>query len=129
MKKCLVTTVAAGVVLYFGGFVIYGLLLMDYMANDASMEVPLMWAIPLAQLFAGAVVATVLSWRGADNFADGAKGAALVGLLINICYGLMIYGTLDLGTTMGQLAIDAVATVVLWGLAGGVVGVVRGRMG
>ena len=128
MKNCIASTLAGAVVLYFGGFLLYGLLLMDVLGTDFMKDPPVMWAIPLAQLFGGAVIATVLGWRGAADFADGAKGAALVGLLISLCYGLMMYASLNVGTTMSQIAIDAAATIVLWGLAGGVVGVVRGRM-
>ena len=127
MKTWILSTVAAGLVLYFGGFLIYGLLLMDVLANDAMKDPPVMWAIPAAQLLGGGVVATTLSWRDSADFMDGAKAAAAVALLISLCYGLMTYASLDIGTTFTQIGIDAVGTVVLWGLAGGVVGKVRGR--
>ena len=128
MTKCVATTAAAAFVLYFGGFVIYGLVLMDIMATDHMRDPPVMWAIPLAQLFGGAVIATVLSWRDASGFADGAKGAAFVGVPISLCYSLMGYAAMDIGLTFAHILVDAAGTAVLWGLAGGVVGFVRARM-
>ncbi len=126
-RQWFVSTLVGGVTLYLGGFVIYGLILMDMMATDHMKDPPVMWAIPVAQLFGGAVIATILSWRGAASFLNGAKAAGCVGVLISICYSLMGYAAMDVGHTMTHVVVDAVATAVLWGLAGGVVGAVRGR--
>lgn len=128
MKKCLLSTIVAGVSLYLLGFLIYGLLLMDIIANDAMKDPPVMWAIPVAQLIAGAVIAVILDWRGVSDFAGGFRGGAFVGVLLSVSYSIMIYASLDLGMTLGLGALDALAAGVMWGVAGGFVGVVHGRM-
>ncbi len=127
-KECLVTTITAGLVMYFGGFIIYGLLLMDVLATEHMKDPPVMWAIPLSSLLSGAVVATVLSWRSVNEVVEGVKTGAIMGALLSLSYGVMFYASLDLGTTAAQIGIDCVASTVLWGATGGAVGWVRGKI-
>ena len=132
-KKCIFSTLAAFVVMSVIGFVAYEYLLAGFMdanmgsAQGVQRDPVSMWQILFAQLMGAGLLATVLSWKGADTPADGFKGGACVGLLMSLFFGFMMLGTTNV-STMPLVLVDAVVSVVTMGVAGAVVGMVRGRV-
>lgn len=120
-QKCILATVAGGVTLFVLGFVIYGVLLADFFANDAMSEAPAYWAVAAGQLAGGALLALVLSWRAAGGPVEAFKAGAGVGLLFSLSMGLTMFGTTEGMYTVTTVVGDAVVSVVMYGIAGMVV--------
>ena len=120
-KKCILATLAGGVALFVLGFVFYGLLLADFFANDAMTEAPNYLALAGGQVAGGALLALVLSWRGAEGPGEAFKSGAGVGVLFSLSMGLTTFGTTDGINTMTMVVGDAVVMLVMYGIGGMVV--------
>ena len=86
----------------------------------AMKEAPVFWQIAVGQLCGAGLLATVLSWKGVANAAEGFKAGALVGVLMSLFFGFMTLGTMNT-TTMNAAVVDAAVSVVWMGTAGVVV--------
>ncbi len=130
--KCLVASVAGAVVFFVGGYVVYELALGGFLeanmgsATGVMKESPNFLWIAVGQLASGGVLATVLSWKGATDAQGGAMGGAKVGALLAVAFGFMMLGTMNVSTLTWAI-VDVVVSVVLWGAAGAVVGIMLGR--
>ncbi|HMQ46766.1 MAG TPA: hypothetical protein PKA00_04685 [Saprospiraceae bacterium] len=132
-NKLLVATLAGGVTFFLLGWLVWGMLLADYMAKNAgsatgvAKEPMVMWAIALSNLLSGLLLAVIFGrWAGIKTFMTGAKAGAVLGLLLGLSYDLLLFGTSNV-TTMNALVVDVLANVVVTAVAGGVVGWVLGR--
>src|SRR5687768_4314136 len=132
--RTLVATLAGAVVLFFGGWLIFGLLLANYMkANTVQyaglMKEPMPDMIPLAlaNLALAWLFAFVFDyWAGIRTFVTGLKGGALITLPIMLWIDLQFMAFMNLYTSIVPLIIDIIAATVLGAIAGGVVGLVLG---
>lgn len=120
-KKCILATLAGGVALFVLGYVFYGLLLVDFFANDAMTETPNYLALAGGQLAGGGLLALVLSWRGAEGPVEAFKAGAGVGVLYSLSMGLTMFGTTEGLNTMTTVIGDAVVMLVMYGIGGMVV--------
>lgn len=120
-KKCILATVAGGVALFVLGYVFYGLLLVDFFANDAMTAEANFLALAGGQLAGGALLALVLSWKGAEGPVEAFKAGAGVGVLYSLSMGLTMFGTTEGLNTMTTVVGDAVVMLVMYGIGGMVV--------
>lgn len=120
-KKCILATLAGGVTLFLLGYVFYGLLLADFFANDSMTEAPNYLALAAGQLAGGALLALVLSWRGAGGPAEAFKAGAGVGVLYSLSMGLTMLGTTEGLNTATTVIGDAAVMLVMYGVGGMVV--------
>ncbi len=120
-KKCILATLAGGVTLFLLGYVFYGLLLADFFANDSMTEAPNYLALAAGQLAGGALLALVLSWRGAGGPVEAFKAGAGVGVLYSLSMGLTMLGTTEGLTTTTLVIGDAAVMLVMYGAGGMVV--------
>ncbi len=120
-KKCILATIAGGVALFVLGYVFYGLLLADFFANDLMSEAPNYMALAGGQLAGGALLALVLSWKGAEGPVEAFKAGAGVGVLYSLSMGLTMFGTTEGLNTMTTVIGDAVVMLVMYGIGGMVV--------
>ncbi len=120
-KKCILATLAGFVALFVLGFVLYGVLLADFFANDAMSAAPNYLAIAGGQLAAAGLLALVLSWRAAEGPGDAFKAGAGVGVLYSLSFGLTMFGTTEGMFTATTVVGDAVVSVVMFGIAGMVI--------
>ena len=131
-KNCVLAILAAFVTMFVLGYVAYEPLLGGFFADNAGTatgvikDAPVFWQIIIGQLSASTLLVYALSWKGAENAADGFKAGALVGLLLSLYFGFMTLGTMNT-STMNAALVDAVVSVVLWGVAGAVATVVLKR--
>ena len=111
------------------GYLIYGLALMGYCAENTTggQETPVWWALAVSQIGLGAILATVLGAGSARDFASGAKAAGMVGIM----YGLAVSFDLLATTTMFNSTTPAVVMVlteaVRFAVAGGIVAMMMGK--
>ncbi len=80
------------------------------------------WGI-LGALGHGVVLAVVLGWRGVSDMMDGAKGAAIYGVLLSVAHSLENWPNHE---GAGELLGAAIGTAVVMGVAGGVVAMASG---
>ena len=131
-QRFAVGTVAGGLVLFFVGYLFFGLLLVDFFAANAGSatgvmrDPPSFAALALGQLAWGAVLTLILSWRGVSTFLDGAKTGALVGLLFFLGIDLTMYATTNINNLVASL-VDAVVAAALFAIAGGAIAAVARR--
>ena len=127
MGKCVAASVAGGAVYFVLGWIIYGFLVQD---SGAAAE-PVIWAIGLGSVFIAAVLALVLSWRGATGAGDAFKASAVFGVLLGLAIGFSLMGTMEpeAGPDLTAVIRDAVIGALMYGVAGVVVAKVLGAGG
>jgi hypothetical protein len=131
--RTLLAALAAFVVAFLLGWVIYGMVLKGYMdAHTAPKAKEMMKTAPnLIYLLAGNLVFGVfLAWVISRMGANSAMAGFMVGLvligLITLSNDLMYYGLADMYTGRMPILVDVVASAILGGIAGAVAGGVLG---
>ncbi len=132
-KKLLMGTVAGGVTYFLLGFIVYGILLADTMAentNPCSMRAEtdmVWWAMIGGNLGFGALLTFIFLKIGSVlSFGSGASAGAVITFLVSLSYDLMIFATTTMMTSPTSIAIDVVVSTAMGGVAGGAVGAVLG---
>jgi hypothetical protein len=135
-NKYLLAAIVGGVVFFILGWVIYGMMLMDFMAQnsgsatgvaktEAEMDGSAFGSIILSNLASGFLFAAILSWANAGSAAAGAKVGALVGLLMAISVDFIMYGTSNI-MNLTYVMVDIVVWTIMATIAGAVIGSVLG---
>lgn len=132
--KVLLAALAGGVVSFFLGWLVFGILLDPYMRSTMTPEglavmknPPVMWALVAANLVWGLLLALIYSrWANISTFRTGAIAGAVIGLLISLSYDLFFHAFMNMSTGMTQLLLDPIANAVVSAVIGGVVGWVLG---
>ena len=125
--KMLIAAACGGLVLFLTGGLVYALLLADYFAVEGvTRETAILLYIVPGELVFGCLLAWVLSCCGASSVVDGAKYGALVGFLIALGYGLLMYGATTI-TDLTHYLVEAVVWAVRFACAGAVIGWWYGR--
>ena len=135
MDKRLITgTVAGGITLFVLGYLVYGLAMADFFANNTGSatgvdrETPIFWAIAVGEFSMAALVTLALGWKGASSTADGFKTGALVGLLVALMFNFIMYGVTNISNLTAAM-VDPVISLVRVGIGGAVIAMVLGKMG
>ncbi len=134
-KKRIMATLAGFVVYFMLGFILYGVLLMDFYSSHTGTATGVMridtdmqwWA-----LIAGNVVQAYLlvyifgNWANITTFGGGLKAGAIIGFIMSLGISLNMYGTTNISDLTSTL-VDPVVMSVMLGITGGVIGWVLGR--
>lgn len=127
-KANLLATLAGTIVMFFLGYVIWGMLTVDFFTQhslaDLSKEPDLMFT------FAGNLVMTFVissiygKWAdGNYSAASGFQFGALVGLFVGLGMGLLWFGTANMMTLTGHL-VEAGIDILFYGIIGSIIGMV-----
>ena len=133
-QKLLVGTIVGWVVLFFLGYLIFGILLMDFFRANAGTatgveKMPLnLVSIGIGQLAAAAGLTYILSSAGVRSIGQGATIAGVVGLLFFLGVDLTMFGTTNTNNLTSSL-VDAVVAAILYAVAGGAIAAVAGKKG
>ena len=119
--KMLAAGVAGGLTLFVMGFVFYVLLLSDFFTTDVARDPPTLYVIVIGEVLFGILIAWVFSRSGTSTLADGAVAGAILGFLIALGFGLIMYGATTITDLTHYLA-DSVVYAIRWAVAGAVVG-------
>jgi hypothetical protein len=134
-KKRILATLAGTVVCFFMGWLVYGMLLMDFMASNAGTATGVMkgetemvwWALILGTLMQAYLLVYVFGKVGnITTFGSGFQLGLMLGLIIGFAFDLSMYGTSNVMNLTATI-VDPIAGGVINGIAGGVIGVVLGR--
>ncbi len=135
-NKILLAGLIGGVASFFAGWLIWGILLADFMkANTSAAAQDTMrsennmvwWALILGNLASGLLLALIFGrWGKISTLATGAKAGAVIGLLVSLYYDMVTYGTANMMTLNGTLA-NILANAVVFGITGAAAGWYLGR--
>jgi hypothetical protein len=134
LNKILLAALAGTVVFFLLGWLVWGMLLRDFMAAnyvssgilkaDADM---IWWAMILGNFAAAFLLAFIFDfWATISTFVSGAKAGALILGLIAVSMNLIWYASANIMTLNGTI-VDIIASTVVGAIVGGVVGLVLGR--
>jgi hypothetical protein len=134
-KKRILATLAGFVTLFLLGWLLYGMLLMDFFAANAGTATGVVrsdtemvwWALVLGNVMQAYLLVYIFSkWTTITNFVEGLKAGIVIGLILGFAINLSMYGTMN---TMNLTAVlvDPLVGAVMQGLTGGVIGMVLGR--
>lgn len=124
--KILRGTIFGGITYFILGWVIYGILLMDFTSNNFNQcaarpdGVMIWWAIIAASFILALLLTLFLKWSGAEGVAGGLKIGALFGLLMGLSIDLANYSM----TTMFNTLWVAIVDVVIWLIITAIMGLV-----
>ena len=127
-QKFILGGIVGGVVFFLLGWLIYGMLLKDYMATNMSAPGTMRadadmiwWALILGQFAGGFLMAYVIAKANATSAGAGAGVGFIVGLLVCLSYDLTMYAVSTTIVSLKGVAIDAAISAVMSAIVGAVV--------
>lgn len=131
-SKTVIAGIIGGIASFLAGWVIFGILLMDFYSRnmvhyDGLMKEPMeMWAIALGSLLHGILLAYLLNLAGVRSAGRGAVVGGITFFLMSLGVDLMMYAQMNL-INFPMIAIDVIGTSVLGIFIGAAVGWWLGR--
>jgi hypothetical protein len=134
-SKTLIAAVIGGLALFLLGWLFYGILFQETLAGMVGSAGNVMradddlvfWALGLGNLIIGYLIAWIFSsWAGINTFGGGAQAGAMMGFLFALGFDMICYATSNMFILSGAL-LDIGISVVMWGIAGGLIGWWLGR--
>ena len=134
-NKVLIAGLLGALVAFVLGWVIWGVLLVNFMEGTSGSATGVMrsddemvwWALVLGHLALGMLFALIFSrWAGISTFMTGAKAGAVIGGLMTIFFDMVMLATTHISTPTGAV-VDIVASIVSSAITGGVIGWYLGR--
>ena len=122
-KNCIIASVVAGLAMLVVNWLV-GMVPGDFFAMNFGGDWA--WQSIVGSIFAGAVLAVVLGWKGAGDPAAGAKAGATIGVLMGL--GSSFMGMME-GFDVMSLVGSIVAGAVVYGIAGGAVVMTNSALG
>jgi uncharacterized membrane protein len=134
-NKFLIGTLAGGITFFLLGYLIYGLALSGFFSGHSiapsgsmkQMNEIVWWALILGNLASAALLCYVfLKLGNIGSFSSGAGTGAAIGLFVALSRDLIGYATgnsLDMTATI----VDVLVGIVMFAIAGGVIGAVIGK--
>ncbi len=131
--KTLRGTVFGGIAFFLLGWLVYGILLMDFMidhtnsvANRADEDMVL-WAMFVSSLLLGLLLTLFLKRSGAKTWMDGLKTGALFGLILGLSMDLSFYAMTIMYNTLWIAIADALIYTIIIALVGLVIPLTWGK--
>lgn len=131
-QRCLLGTVVGGVVLFFLGYGLYGVLLASFFeanmgsATGVNRETIDFVALGIGQLMWGGVLTVLVGWKKAASAVEGLRVGVIAGLLFFLGFDLTLYASTNISNLTSALA-DVVVATILFGITGAIVAVVVGQ--
>lgn len=126
-------TVFGGIANFFLGWLIYGMLLMDYMQSNSNqcsarpgMEM-IWWAMIISCLVYAFFVTLFLKRSGSSTWLDGLKTGALFGCLYAVTVDLSFYSMTTMFNSITPILVDAIASTVMAAIIGIVIVLLWGK--
>lgn len=126
-NKILVGGVAGGIVFFLLGWLIYGIILMNYMAANTNqcimktMEHWSWWAKILSILCWGFLLALIFDWSKTSGWMAGARMGAIFALLSSLAIDLSYYSMSTMFSNMMVLIVDVLATILMLTIGGAII--------
>jgi uncharacterized membrane protein len=133
IKKIVTGGITGGIIFFLLGWLIYGILLMDFMkANPGAVSgfdraAPDMMYLVAGNLFSGFLMAYIFTKANVNTLINGLITGAVIGLLMAASYDCMSYALTNLMSKKMILA-DLLAAGAISALTGAVVGLIMGKL-
>lgn len=132
-NKFLIGGIIGGIVYFFLGWVVWGMLLIDFMKNNAGSATGVMkdeadmvwWALIVGNLLSGFLLSYVISKTGTKGAVPGTTIGAVVSLLVAGAFDFTMLGTSNI-MTLNLVLVDIAASVVVGAIVGAVIGLYMG---
>lgn len=130
-NKFLIGGIIGGIAYFLIGWVVWGLLLMDFMnehttaAGKAVMrgeENMIWWAVIVANLIWGFLLSYVLVKSNVSSAGGGASTGAVLGLLTSAGINCFNYAFMDISVGYSAIAVDIAASTIVSAVVGAIVG-------
>ncbi|HRH01262.1 MAG TPA: hypothetical protein PLI68_13820 [Bacteroidia bacterium] len=132
-KKILLGSFAGAVTYFLLGWLIYGMLLMDYMnstcpnfpglnRNESEM---LLWVMFISNLLSAFLMAYIFDLAKISGWMNGMKQGAIIGFIISAAFDTGMYA-MTFMLTKNWLMIDVLASTIMAAIVGAVVAAVMG---
>jgi hypothetical protein len=132
-QKFFLGGIVGGIVYLLLGWLIYGMLLRDFMSNnmsspgimkaDADM---IWWALIAGNISMGFLLTYVLGKAKVGSAGAGASVGFMLGLLMSLSFDLIMFATSNVMSSLKGLAVDVAVSAVMSAIAGAVVGAILG---
>lgn len=122
--KILRGTIFGGIAFFFLGWLVWGILLMDFSANNYNTDIYLnenemvWWALILSNLLFALMQTLFLKWGQAKTWIDGLKIGVLLGALYALTTDLGFYSMTNVLLNKSAIVVDAMAYAVVTGFTG-----------
>ncbi len=130
--KFLLAGLAGGIFYFLLGWLIYGILLMNFYESNSlhydglNKEMPIMWMLALSNLLMGFFLAFIFdSWARISTLKGGFIGGLIIGLFLGLIYDLSFLSMMNLMNTT-LVIVDILISGIVIGLVGALVGWVLG---
>jgi magnesium-transporting ATPase (P-type) len=129
-KERIMATLVGFVVFFLLGWVVYGMLMMDFYASNAGTALNvyrpddkmIWWALILGNICQVYLLVYVFGkWAKISSFTAGLKAGAILGLIFGLAINLNMYATTNI-MNLNSALIDAVVSMIMMGITGGVIG-------
>lgn len=131
IKKLLTGGITGAVLFFFLGWLIYGMLLMDFMtknpglAGNVGVAEPNFMYLIIGNLASGLLLAYIFIKSNVKSMAAGLIMGGIIGLLMSVGYDCVMYATSTI-LSKKAMAADVIAATVMSAIVGAVVGLVLG---
>ena len=129
-NKILLGGIAGAVTFFILGWLVYGILLSDYTAENFNLcaAKPMgemsWWAMILSNLAFGFLLSIVFNWSNTKGIPAGAKAGGIMGLLIGISMDFSVYSMSNMYLNLTALFVDLIVYTFISVIVGIVVGCV-----
>jgi hypothetical protein len=127
-SKILLATLCGGILMFLLGWLIFGILLMDfYTANTIQYEglmkeMPNLLLLFISNLLSAFLLSFIFQrWAGIKTFIGGLNGGLIIGLLLGLIYDLYFLASMNL-YPVSLMVVDVIANAIMVGLVGGFIG-------
>jgi hypothetical protein len=132
MVRVCIATVVVGLFLFLVGFIVYGLLLGQFFAENygqvmRSKEETKLWTYIVGCLLQALFLALIYhnAYKGGSPFAEGFKYGLYLALFVSLPYSLMVWGGMKV--TCKGVCVDAIIGIVSLTIAGIITGLIYGK--
>ncbi len=133
IKKVLIGGIVGGILYFLLGWLIYGMLLMDFMKSHSGLatnvdkaEMDFLY-LAVGNLAMGFLLAYVFVKSNVSSLAGGLITGGVIGALVSVGVDCMMYGTTNV-ISKTAMAADVAAMTVISAVVGAVVGMVLGMI-
>ncbi|MRR21578.1 hypothetical protein EG830_01185 [bacterium] len=131
--KILRGTVFGGIAYFLLGWLVWGILLMDFFSANMNQcasrpgDEMVWWAIILSNLVMALLLTLILHWARAKSIIDGLKYGALFGLLYGSAIAFSYWSMSTMYLNAGAMVTDIVVSTVVMAIIGLVIVLTWGR--
>ena len=132
-NKVLIGGLVGGVVFFLLGWLVYGIIMMEFMSANMNqcamlpMEQMVWWAIILSNFAYAFLLAVLIGRTKSYGFVSGSLLSATIGMLMGISIDFGQYSMTTMFTGgLTALLVDIVVTTVFAAIGGGIIGAVMG---